>query len=167
MRAICDEFDVLLISDETICGWGRLGEWFGATRYGFTPDYHDREGHHQRLRAARRGDRVRPDRGGVRRRGLHARLTWSGHPVCAAIALANIDALEREGVLEHVRANEPLLERTLRELADIPIVGDVRGAGYFWALELVRDKATKATFSAAQAEALLRDFLSPGSTATG
>ncbi len=88
-------------------------------------------------------------------------FTFSGHPVCAAVALANIDALEHEGVLEHVRANEAVLEQMLRALGDIPIVGDVRGAGYFWAIELVRDQETKATFSAQEADDLLRDFLSP------
>jgi adenosylmethionine-8-amino-7-oxononanoate aminotransferase len=86
--------------------------------------------------------------------------TFGGHPVSAAVALANLDIFEREDLLGHVSANEPLFRQTLDDLRDLPIVGDVRGSGYFWGIELVKDKATKQTFDAAESERLLRGFLS-------
>jgi adenosylmethionine-8-amino-7-oxononanoate aminotransferase len=87
-------------------------------------------------------------------------FTFAGHPVCAAVALANLDAFEREGILEHVRENEPAFRAMLESLRDIPIVGDVRGAGYFQAIELVKDRDTKESFSHEESETLLRGFLS-------
>jgi adenosylmethionine-8-amino-7-oxononanoate aminotransferase len=87
-------------------------------------------------------------------------FTFAGHPMSAAIAMANLDAFEREGILEHVRANEGPFRAMLESLRDIPIVGDVRGAGYFQAIELVKDQDTQASFSDAEAETLLRGFLS-------
>ncbi|HEX4817511.1 MAG TPA: aminotransferase class III-fold pyridoxal phosphate-dependent enzyme, partial [Nonomuraea sp.] len=86
--------------------------------------------------------------------------TYAGNPVACAAALAAIDLIEREDLLGRVRANEPLLRDTLEQLRDIPLVGDVRGAGYFWGIELVKDKTTKETFDAAESERLLRGFLS-------
>src|SRR5947209_20328496 len=86
-------------------------------------------------------------------------FTFAGHPVCAAIALANIEAFEREGILENVRANETAFRGMLESLRDLPIVGDVRGAGYFHAIELVRDKETKESFNDEEAETLLRGYL--------
>ena len=87
-------------------------------------------------------------------------FTFGGHPVACATALANIDVIEREQLCERVRSNESRLRATLEGLRDLPIVGDVRGAGYFHAIELVKDKATKATFDSEEAEQLLRGFLS-------
>jgi adenosylmethionine-8-amino-7-oxononanoate aminotransferase len=87
-------------------------------------------------------------------------FTFGGHPLCAAVAMANLDAFEREGVLENVRANESDFRATLDSLRDLPIVGDVRGAGYFHAIELVKDKATKEQFNDEESETLLRGFLS-------
>jgi adenosylmethionine-8-amino-7-oxononanoate aminotransferase len=87
-------------------------------------------------------------------------FTFGGHPVSSAIALANLEAFEREGILEHVRAHETEFAAALNSLRDLPIVGDVRGAGYFHALELVKDKATKETFADEESETLLRGFLS-------
>jgi adenosylmethionine-8-amino-7-oxononanoate aminotransferase len=87
-------------------------------------------------------------------------FTFGGHPVCAAIAMANIDALESEGVLDHVRQHEPELRAMLESLRDLPIVGDVRGAGYFQAIELVKDRETKESFDDEESETLLRGFLS-------
>ncbi|GAA3131776.1 hypothetical protein GCM10020001_062490 [Nonomuraea salmonea] len=86
--------------------------------------------------------------------------TFGGHPVSAAVALANLDIFEREDLLGHVTANEPRFRQTLDDLRDLPIVGDVRGSGYFWGIELVKDKATKETFDAEESERLLRGFLS-------
>jgi adenosylmethionine-8-amino-7-oxononanoate aminotransferase len=87
-------------------------------------------------------------------------FTFAGHPVCAAVATANLNALESEGVLDNVRANEGAFRETLESLRDLPIVGDVRGAGYFQAIELVKDKRTKESFDDEESETLLRGFLS-------
>jgi adenosylmethionine-8-amino-7-oxononanoate aminotransferase len=154
---------VLLISDEVICSWGRLGEWFGADRYGYEPDLITTAkgitSAYAPLGAVIASDRVsQPFLEGANS-FLHG-FTFGGHPISCAVALANIDVLEREGIIEHVRANEPLFRATLESLRDIPIVGDVRGAGYFQAIELVKDRETKETFDAAESERLLRGFLS-------
>jgi adenosylmethionine-8-amino-7-oxononanoate aminotransferase len=90
---------------------------------------------------------------------LHG-FTFGGHPVGAAVALANLDLMEKEKINEHVRANEVGLRSTLEKLKDLPIVGDVRGAGYFYGIELVKDKETRETFNADESERLLRGFLS-------
>ncbi len=87
-------------------------------------------------------------------------FTFAGHPVCAAVALANLDAMEREGVLDNVRNNESEFRGMLDSLRDIPIVGDVRGAGYFHAIELVKDQDTDEQWSDEESETLLRGFLS-------
>jgi len=88
-------------------------------------------------------------------------ITFGGHPVSSAVALANLDAFEREGIIPHVRKHEADFRASLDRLSDLPIVGDIRGAGYFYGIELVKDKSTKETFSHAEAEMLLRGFLSP------
>jgi adenosylmethionine-8-amino-7-oxononanoate aminotransferase len=90
---------------------------------------------------------------------LHG-ITFAGHPVCAAVALKNLEIFERDGVLQNVRAHEPHLAQRMNGLRELPIVGDVRGAGYFWAVELVPDGA-EGRFDAEQREELLRRFL-PG-----
>jgi adenosylmethionine-8-amino-7-oxononanoate aminotransferase len=164
VREICDEYDVLLISDEVICAWGRLGEWFGAQRYGYRPDLittaKGMTSAYAPMGAVIVSDRVvEPFLHGTRS-FIHG-FTFGGHPVCAAVAMANLDALEREGVLEHVRAHEGQFRAMLESLRDLPIVGDVRGAGYFCALELVRDQATKESFTRGDSEALLRGFIGP------
>jgi adenosylmethionine-8-amino-7-oxononanoate aminotransferase len=87
-------------------------------------------------------------------------LTFGGHPVSAAIALANLEAFESEGILENVRAHEGEFRSMLDSLRDLPIVGDVRGAGYFHAIELVKDQETKESFNDEESETLLRGFLS-------
>jgi adenosylmethionine-8-amino-7-oxononanoate aminotransferase len=163
VREICDQNDVLLISDEVICAWGRLGDWFGSTRYGYQPDLittaKGLTSAYAPMGALIVSDRVaEPFLSGTN--SFTHGFTFAGHPVCAAIALANIDALEREGVLENVRSNEGALRSMLDSLRDIPIVGDVRGAGYFQAMELVRDQETKESFNDEESETLLRGFLS-------
>jgi adenosylmethionine-8-amino-7-oxononanoate aminotransferase len=163
VREICDHYNVLLISDEVICSWGRLGEWFGSHRYGYRPDIITTA---KGLTSAYApmGAMIASDQlAEPFLHGLHSFMhgfTFAGHPVSAAVAMANIDALEREGVLENVRANEPAFRDTLESLRDLPIVGDVRGAGYFQAIELVKDKETKESFDDEEAETLLRGFLS-------
>jgi adenosylmethionine-8-amino-7-oxononanoate aminotransferase len=88
-------------------------------------------------------------------------ITFGGHPVQAAIALKNLEIMERERIVERVRDNEDAFRSTLEQLLELPIAGDLRGQGYFWALELVRDKETKTGFSEEESETLLRGFLSP------
>ncbi len=163
VREICDEYDVLMISDEVICAWGRLGEWFGADRYGYQPDIittaKGLTSAYAPMGAVIVSDRIAdPFRAG--NNSFTHGFTFGGHPICAAVALANLDAFEEEGVLEHVRANEPRFRAMLESLLELPIVGDVRGAGYFQAIELVKDKDTKESFSDQESETLLRGFLS-------
>jgi len=163
VREICDEYDVLLISDEVICAWGRLGEWFGAIRYDYLPDIittaKGLTSAYAPMGAVIASDRVAEPFMAGHNSFTHG-FTFAGHPVCAAIAMANLDAFEREGVLEHVRSNEGTFRGMLESLRDLPIVGDVRGAGFFQAIELVKDKDTKESFDDEESETLLRGFLS-------
>ncbi|MBV9805523.1 MAG: aspartate aminotransferase family protein [Solirubrobacterales bacterium] len=163
VREICDEYDVLLISDEVICAWGRLGEWFGAIKYDYLPDMittaKGLTSAYAPMGAVIASDRVaEPFMTGTN--SFTHGFTFAGHPICSAVAMANLDAFEREGVLQNVRANEPRFRAMLESLRELPIVGDVRGAGYFHAIELVRDQDTKETFTEEEAETLLRGFLS-------
>jgi adenosylmethionine-8-amino-7-oxononanoate aminotransferase len=163
VREICDEYDILLISDEVICAWGRLGEWFGSHRYAYQPDIittaKGLTSAYAPMGAVIVSDRIaEPFMQGTN--SFTHGFTFGGHPVCAAIGLANIEALERESVIENVRANETGFRAMLDSLRDIPIVGDVRGAGYFHAIELVKDQRTKASFTDEESETLLRGFLS-------
>ena len=163
VREICDEYDVLLISDEVICSWGRLGEYFGADRYGYQPDIittaKGLTSSYAPMGALIASDRImEPFLEGTN--SFAHGFTWGGHPMCAAVAMANLDVLEEENILENVRDNEHAFRAMLESLRDIPIVGDVRGAGYFQAVELVKDRDTKESFSKAESETLLRGFLS-------
>jgi hypothetical protein len=163
VREICDRHGVLLISDEVICSWGRIGTWFGCERYGYQPDMVTTAkgitSAYAPMGALIVGDHVaEPFMHGTAI--FNHGFTFGGHPVSSAVALANIDVMEREKLCEHVRENEPALRGMLEGLRDLPIVGDVRGAGYFQAIELVKDKETKATFSHEESEELLRGFLS-------
>jgi adenosylmethionine-8-amino-7-oxononanoate aminotransferase len=163
VREICDEFDVLLISDEVICSWGRLGEFFGADRYGFQPDIittaKGMTSAYAPMGACIASDALAEPflEGTV---SFAHGSTFAGHPMACAVAMANIDVFERESLLEHVRENEPRFREMLESLRDIPIVGDVRGAGYFQAIELVKDPDTRESFSDEESETLLRGFLS-------
>ncbi len=163
VREICDEYNVLLISDEVICAWGRLGEWFGAIKYDYLPDVittaKGLTSAYAPMGAVIASDRVAEPFMAGNNSFTHG-FTFAGHPVCAAIAMANLDAFEREGVLEHVRSNEGTFRAMLESLRDLPIVGDVRGAGFFQAIELVKDKETKESFDDEESETLLRGFLS-------
>ncbi|MFI4984493.1 MAG: aspartate aminotransferase family protein [Solirubrobacterales bacterium] len=163
VREICDRHGVLLISDEVICSWGRLGYWFGSERYGYQPDMITTAkgitSAYAPMGAVIAGDHIAEP-------FLHGDaifnhgFTFGGHPIACATALANIDVIEREGLCEHVLENEGRLREALESMRDLPIVGDVRGAGYFQAIELVKDKDTKQTFTHEEAEELLRGFLS-------
>ncbi len=163
VREICDRHGVLLISDEVICSWGRLGHWFGCERYDYAPDMVTTakgiSSAYAPLGAVIAADHVAEP-------FLHGKaifnhgFTFGGHPVACAVGLANIDVMEREDLCGHVRDNEGRLRGLLDGLRDLPIVGDVRGAGYFHAIELVKDKETKETFNSQESEELLRGFLS-------
>ena len=163
VREICDEYDVLLVSDEVICAFGRLGEYFGATRYGYQPDIitcaKGLTSGYVPLGAMLASDRLaEPFRTGAN--WFAHGVTFGGHPVASAVALANLDLFVREDLNAHVRKNTGLFRSYLERLYDLPIVGDVRGDGYFFGIELVKDKATKETFDADESERLLRGFLS-------
>ena len=164
VREICDRYGVLLVSDEVICAWGRLGHYFGAERYGYQPDMitvaKGLTSGYAPLGALLASDRlIEPFLSGTST-FLHG-ITFAGHPVSSAVGLANLDVIARENLCEHVLENEQAFRSALESLSDLPIVGDVRGAGYFWGIELVKDKTTKASFDDNESNVLLRDFLSP------
>ena len=154
---------MLLISDEVICSWGRLGEWFGAQRFGYQPDMITTAkgitSSYAPMGALIASDKVAEPFMSGTNSFMHG-ITFGGHPVSSAVALANIAAFEDENILDNVRTHEPVFKAMLQRLAELPIVGDVRGAGYFHAIELVKDKETKESFSDAESETLLRGFLS-------
>jgi adenosylmethionine-8-amino-7-oxononanoate aminotransferase len=163
VREICDAYDVLFVADETICAFGRIGDYFSMNRFGVTPDIitcaKGMTSGYAPMGAMIASDRLfEPFRHGT---AMFAHgYTWGGHPVGAAVALANLDIFEREGINAHVRGHENAFRSTLERLLDLPIVGEVRGEGYFYGIELVKDKATKQTFDEAESERLLRGFLS-------
>ncbi len=163
VREICDQYDVLMVSDEVICAFGRLGHMFGAERYGYLPDMitcaKGITSGYSPLGAMIASDRLMEPFLQGHNSFLHG-YTFGGHPVSTAVALANLDIFEREGLNQHVLDNEPGFRATLEKLKDLDIVGDVRGAGYFYGIELVKDKATKETFNEVESERLLRGFLS-------
>ncbi len=163
VREICDEYDVLLVSDEVICAFGRLGTMFGAERYGYQPDIitcaKGLTSGYAPLGAMIASDRLFEPFAQPGASFAHG-YTFGGHPVATAVGLANLEIFEREGVLEHVRANEGAFRATLEGLLDLPIVGDVRGDGYFYGIELVKDKQTRETFDDDESERLLRGYLS-------
>jgi len=164
VRDICDEHDVLLISDEVICSWGRLGAYFGCERLGYRPDIvttaKGLTSAYAPMGAMIFADRIAEAFIESGSPFLHG-YGFGGHPVCAAIAHANLDIIERERLVDHVGEHEAAFRGMLESLRDVPIVGDVRGMGYFHAIELVKDQATKQSFNAAECDWLLRDFLSP------
>ena len=162
LRTIADRYGIALVADEVITGFGRFGEWFASSRYGPAPDVitcaKGLTSAYAAMGAVLVSDRIAEPLYEDGRMLLHG-ITFGGHPVAAAIALRNIEIFEREGVLENVRENEGYLRERLEEVQQrVPIVGDVRGAGYFWALELVRDEEGT-RFSAEERERLLRGFL--------
>lgn len=162
VREICDRHDVLLVSDEVICAFGRLGAMFGAERFGYTPDIitfaKGVTSGYAPLGGMLVADRLfEPFKNGTEM-FAHG-YTFGGHPVSAAVALANLDLFEREDLNGHVRRNRDAFRGTLERLRDLPIVGDVRGDGYFYGIELVKDQDTRETFDDEESERLLRGFL--------
>jgi adenosylmethionine-8-amino-7-oxononanoate aminotransferase len=163
VREICDEFDVLLVSDEVICAFGRIGGMFACEDLGYVPDIitcaKGMTSGYSPIGAMIVSDRLfEPFRSGTTY--FPHGYTFGGHPVSAAVALTNLDILEREGLNAHVRDTAPAFRATLEKLLDLPIVGDVRGEGFFYGIELVKDKATRQTFDDDESERLLRGFLS-------
>ncbi|HEY0166062.1 MAG TPA: aspartate aminotransferase family protein [Jatrophihabitans sp.] len=163
VREICDQYDVLLVSDDTICSFGRLGTMFGGQKYDYVPDMitcaKGMTSGYSPIGACIVSERlVEPFLQGAT--FFPHGYTFGGHPVSSAVALANLDIFEREGLNQRVLDNENAFRSTLEKLTDLPIVGDVRGDGYFYGIELVKDKATKETFNDDEAERLLRGFLS-------
>jgi adenosylmethionine-8-amino-7-oxononanoate aminotransferase len=163
VREICDRHGVLLISDEVICSWGRLGDYFGADRYGYRPDIittaKGLTSAYAPMGAVIASDRIALPFMEGKAMFTHG-FTFGGHPIAAAAALANLDIFEREDLCGHVRAKEGEFRSMLEGLRDLPIVGDVRGAGYFHAIELVKDQASKESFDDEESEELLRGYLS-------
>jgi adenosylmethionine-8-amino-7-oxononanoate aminotransferase len=163
VREICDKHGVLLVSDEVICAFGRLGEWFGAYRYNFQPDMitsaKGLTSGYAPLGALIASDRIIEPFLKPKASFLHG-ITFAGHPVSCAVALANLDVFESDDILGHVRSHEATFKASLDSLLKLPIVGDIRGAGYFWAIELVRDQATRESFNDEESEKLLRGYLS-------
>jgi adenosylmethionine-8-amino-7-oxononanoate aminotransferase len=163
VREICDEYDVLLVSDEVICAFGRLGSMFAAERYGYQPDIitcaKGLTSGYSPLGAMVATDRLFEPFSKGDTSFAHG-YTFGGHPVSTAVAMANLDIFEREQLNEHVRETEGDFRATLEKLHDLPIVGDIRGDGYFYGIELVKDQKTKETFDDDECERLLRGFLS-------
>ena len=162
VREICDANDVLLVSDEVICAFGRIGSMFACNDFGYVPDMitcaKGMTSGYSPIGAMIASDRLFEPFADGKTTFPHG-YTFGGHPVSAAVALANLDIFEREAINDHVHQTAPAFRATVEKLLDLPIVGDVRGAGFFYAIELVKDKATKQTLDSEETERLLRGFL--------
>lgn len=163
VREICDEYDVLLVSDEVICAFGRIGSMFACQDFGYRPDIitcaKGMTSGYSPIGAMIASERLFEPFNDNTTTFAHG-YTFGGHPVSSAVALANLDIFEREGLNDHVKSTAPAFRSTLEKLYDLPIVGDVRGEGFFYGIELVKDKTTKETFTEAESERILRGFLS-------
>jgi adenosylmethionine-8-amino-7-oxononanoate aminotransferase len=166
VREICDEHGLLLIADEVICGFGRVGDWFGSTRYGIEPDMMTlakaiTSAYAPLGAVVARPNVVEPFFSDATTAFTHG-ITFGGHPLSCAIALANLEIYEREDLIGRVqRYMGELRGRCEQLVADHPMVGEVRGDGYFYSLELVKDKETKETFTPAERDELIKKFLTP------
>jgi adenosylmethionine-8-amino-7-oxononanoate aminotransferase len=164
VRELCDRYEILLCADEVITGFGRLGAWFGSERYDIRPDLitiaKGLSSSYAAIGAVVATDRVMEPF--MHDMSMYAHgITFGGHPVQSAVALKNIEIMKRERLVEHVADTQDTFRATLEQLLDLPIVGDVRGTGFFYAIELVKDKDTRRTFDDEECESLLRGFLSP------
>ena len=152
-----------MVADETITGFGRMGDMFTNNRYNVVPDL---------ITPAKvLSSGYAPIGAVISREGFFETFnqtdnmfthgfTYSGHAVSAAIALANLEIMENENLCGYVRENEAAFHSILKRLLDIPIVGDVRGAGFFYGIELVKNQATKESFSDEESERILKNFIS-------
>jgi adenosylmethionine-8-amino-7-oxononanoate aminotransferase len=163
VREICDEYDVLMVSDEVICAFGRLGYMFGAQRYGYEPDIitcaKGITSGYAPLGAMVASDKLMEPFLADGQMFAHG-YTFGGHPVATAVAMKNLDIFESENILENVRSKQGTFRSTLERLKDLPIVGDIRGDGYFYGIELVKDKVTRESFTDEECERLLYGFVS-------
>jgi adenosylmethionine-8-amino-7-oxononanoate aminotransferase len=164
VREICDRYGILLCADEVITGFGRVGAWFGSERYDIKPDLmtiaKGLSSSYGAIGALVASDRVMEPFMSDTSMYAHG-ITFGGHPVQSAIALKNIEIMKRERIVEHVAETQDTFRQNLEQLLDLPIVGDVRGTGFFYAVELVKDKDTRESFNHEECESLLRGFLSP------
>lgn len=165
LRSICDRFGILLVADEVICGFGRLGEWFGSTKFDVVPDL---------LTFAKGSTSGYAPLGGlIIREGLAATLlgsegagifmhgsTWGGHPVSTAVAVANITAMRDERVLENVRELEPFIQAGLDKIMEVhPSIREWRGTGFFYAVEFTGDRHTGRELTQQQELELIREVM--------
>jgi adenosylmethionine-8-amino-7-oxononanoate aminotransferase len=164
VRELCDRYEILLCADEVITGFGRLGAWFGSELYDIRPDLitiaKGLSSSYASIGAVVATDRVMEPFMQDTRMYSHG-ITFGGHPVQAAVALKNLEIMRRERIVEHVADSQEAFLATLSQLLELPIVGDIRGTGFFYAIELVKDKETRETFNDEECETLLRGFLSP------
>jgi adenosylmethionine-8-amino-7-oxononanoate aminotransferase len=164
VREICDRYGILLCADEVITGFGRIGEWFGSIKYDIKPDLitsaKGLSSAYASIGCVIAADHVVEPFMNESAMYAHG-ITFGGHPVQCAIALKNIEIMKRERIVENVREHGDAFRATLEQLLDLPIVGDIRGTGYFYAIELVKNKETRETFTDDECETLLRGFLSP------
>src|SRR3954447_16300389 len=163
VRELCDRHGILLCADEVVTGFGRIGYWFASEKYDVQPDIltcaKGLSSAYASIGAVLTTQRVIEPFLAGDSMFTHG-ITFGGHPVMAAIALKNIEIMKRERIVEHVAENEQLMRDSLGSLLELPIVGDLRGTGYFWALELVKDKETRESFSDDESDWLLRGYLS-------
>ena len=166
MREVCDEHGVLLVADEVITGFGRVGDWFGCTRYGIEPDMmtiaKGLTSAYAPLGALIASPKVSEPFFDEPKRSFTHGITFGGHPLSCAIALANIAVFEREDLIGHVQRNMSEFRARCQQLVDEhPLLGDLRGDGYFYSLEMVKDKETKETFTPEERDELIKGFLIP------
>jgi adenosylmethionine-8-amino-7-oxononanoate aminotransferase len=163
VRELCDRYDILLSADEVITGFGRIGEWFGSALYDIRPDIvccaKGLSSSHAAIGAVISTEKIMEPFMEGSSVYMHG-ITFGGHPVMSAIALKNIEIMKRDKIVEGVREHQDAFRSTLAQLLELPIVGDLRGTGFFYALELVKDKETRETFSEEECEWLLRGYLS-------
>jgi adenosylmethionine-8-amino-7-oxononanoate aminotransferase len=164
VREICDRYGILLCADEVITGFGRLGAFFGSELYDIRPDLitcaKGLASGYAPIGALVVSDRVAEPFVANPNVFTHG-FTYGGHPVSCAIALKNLEIMEREAVVENVARHQDAFLATLEQLYDLPIVGDVRGTGFFYAIELTKDRETRTTIPMEEREALFRGFLGP------
>jgi adenosylmethionine-8-amino-7-oxononanoate aminotransferase len=163
VRELCNRHGILLCADEVITAFGRVGAWFASERYDTRPDLvtcaKGLSSAYASIGAVVATDALMEPFVEDTRSFMHG-ITFGGHPVQCAIALKNIEIMKREQIVEGVQENEQRFRSTLAQLLELPICGDLRGAGYFWAVELVKNKETRESFTAEECESLLRGFLS-------
>jgi adenosylmethionine-8-amino-7-oxononanoate aminotransferase len=164
VRELCDQYGILLCADEVITGFGRVGHWFASERFDIQPDLitsaKGLSSAYAAIGALIASERVMEPFGNAGEMYTHG-MTFGGHPVQAAVALKNIEIMKRDRIVEHVRETEADFRAALEKLLELPIVGDLRGCGFFYAIELVKDKETRESFSDEECNELLRGIISP------